>query len=166
MVLPASPGIPHPLAGFYPPILAKCRRLLGETAAAEDVAQETIFRLWKSNLGAGADARTIMAWLYRTCTRLAIDELRLRRKTGAPSVTLDALPCGVDTTALLEARQAVAALAGSVPQAELDAVVLCRVDGLTHPEAAHVLDVSERTLRRLLTRFDERTAPLQREMLS
>lgn len=84
----------------------------------------------------------------------------------ADSAHLDALPCGVDAAACLEARQAVARLAGSVPEEELDAVVLCRVDGMSHPEVAHVLEVSERTVRRLLAHFDERTAPLQREMLS
>lgn len=164
--MPASPGTSHPLAGYFSPIFAKCRRLLGDTAAAEDVAQETIFRLWKSNLGAGTDPRTIMAWLYRTCTRLAIDELRRRRKTQAPDTPLEAVPCGVDAAACLEARHLVARLAGSVPAEELDTVVLCRVDGLSHPEVAQVLDVSERTVRRLLASFDARTAPLQREMLS
>ena len=166
MVLPASPGSSHPLAGYFSPIFAKCRRLLGDTAAAEDVAQETLLRLWKSTLGAGTDTRTTMAWLYRTCTRLAIDELRRRRKTEAASPHLDAVPCGVDAAACLEARQLVARLAGSVPEEELDAVVLCRVDGLSHPEVAHVLEVSERTVRRLLASFDERTAPLPQEMSS
>jgi RNA polymerase sigma factor (sigma-70 family) len=166
--LPASPGTPHPLAGYFSPIFAKCRRLLGDSAAAEDVAQEAIFRLWKSNLAAGADTRTTMAWLYRTCTRLAIDELRRRRAHvgTAADARMEAVPCGVDAAACLEARQLVARLAGSIPADELDAVVLCRVDGLTHPEVAVVLEVSERTVRRLLASFDERTAPLQRELLS
>ena len=39
--------------------------------------------------------------------------------------------------------------------AELEAAILNRVDRLSHPEVAEVLGVSERTVRRLLTRFDE-----------
>jgi DNA-directed RNA polymerase specialized sigma24 family protein len=39
--------------------------------------------------------------------------------------------------------------------------VLCRVDGLTQPEAAQVGGISERTVRRLLGRFDARVAALQ-----
>src|ERR1700733_4784723 len=71
--LAESPRSSHPYARFLSPIRAKCQRLLGRTAAAEDVAQEAFLRLWKSDVGARAEAGVVMAWLYRTCTRLAID---------------------------------------------------------------------------------------------
>ena len=41
--------------------------------------------------------------------------------------------------------------------------MFCRIDGLSQPEAAAVLGISERTLRRLLSRFDERTLTLRKE---
>jgi RNA polymerase sigma-70 factor (ECF subfamily) len=153
-------------ARFLPPIQAKCRRLLGSAAAAEDVAQETFARLWKSDVAAGGDTRTVMAWLYRTCTRLAIDVLRERRWTGRGDEGADAMPCAVDLGAATAAKTAVLALAASVPEDELSVAVLCRVDGLSQPEAATVLGVSDRTVRRLLDRFDERTVSLRRELLS
>jgi DNA-directed RNA polymerase specialized sigma24 family protein len=40
------------------------------------------------------------------------------------------------------------------------------VDGLNHAEAAEVLALSERTLRRLLARFDERADQLRKEAAS
>jgi RNA polymerase sigma-70 factor, ECF subfamily len=166
--LAESPGPSHPYSRYFPPLRAKCRRLLGATAAAEDVAQEAIVRLWKSKLSEGkegGDTRTIMAWLYRTCTRLAIDELRQRRRTG-PEADLDATPCGVDVAACVEARHAIAALVNEVPADELDVAVLCRVDGLSQPEAALVLGVSDRTVRRQLERFDARAATMRRELTS
>ncbi len=156
----------HPYARFLPPIRAKCRRLLGSASAADDVAQETLLRLWKSGVADGGDPRTVMAWLYRTCTRLSIDVLRDRRRTGSPEVDLEATPCGVDPRGCVEARGAIAALAGSVPHDELAMVVLCRVDGLPQPEAAQVLGVSERTVRRVLDRFDQRTETLRKEVSS
>ena len=152
-------------ARFLPPIRAKCRRLLGRTHAAEDVAQEAFLRLWKSGAGEG-DPHTVMAWLYRTATRLAIDALRDRRRSDAHEVTEEKLPCAVDLGGYVEARAAIASLASSVPEDELAAAVLCRIDGLPQPEAAVVLGVSERTVRRLLERFDERTTPLRRELSS
>jgi RNA polymerase sigma-70 factor (ECF subfamily) len=164
--LAEPPVATHPYARFFPPIRAKCRRLLGATAAAEDVAQETFLRFWKSRIGEGGDVRTTMAWLYRTCTRLAIDELRRRRVAERPDESLDGAPCGVDLAASLEARRAVASLVETVSGEELDVAVLCRVDGLTQPEAALVLGVSDRTVRRLLERFDERTASLREELSS
>jgi RNA polymerase sigma-70 factor, ECF subfamily len=162
--LAASPGSSHPYARFFPPIRAKCRRLLGATAAAEDVAQEAFLRLWKSDVGENGDARTVMAWLYRTCTRLAIDELRHRRRVDGSEADMEAVPCGVEIGACVDARRAIARLAGSVPEDELEVAALCRVDGLSQPEAALVLGVSDRTVRRLLERFDERAAPLRKEL--
>jgi RNA polymerase sigma-70 factor (ECF subfamily) len=155
----------HPYTRCFPPIRAKCRRLLGATAAADDVAQETFLRFVKSGMQRHEDIRTIMAWLYRTCTRLAIDELRSRRAT--PTADLDSdTPCGIDLAKSVEARRTVAALVGSVPADELEVAVLCRVDGLSQTEAALVVGVSDRTVRRLLERFDERSLPLRREILS
>jgi RNA polymerase sigma-70 factor (ECF subfamily) len=66
---------------FLAPIRAKCRRLVGQTAAADDVAQEAFLRLWQSGppLDGTTETRTIMAWLYLTSTRLALDVLRQGR---------------------------------------------------------------------------------------
>jgi RNA polymerase sigma-70 factor (ECF subfamily) len=150
---------------FLPPVRAKCRRLLGRSHSAEDVAQEAFLRLWKSGAADG-DPRAIMAWLYRTATRLAIDVLRDRRRTDNDEGTDDDAPCTVDATVRVEARSAITSLAAAVPADELAAAVLCRVDGLPQPEAAMVLGVSERTVRRLLDRFDERTRPLREELSS
>jgi RNA polymerase sigma-70 factor, ECF subfamily len=153
-------------ARYLPPIQAKCRRLLGRSPATEDVVQETFLRLWKSDVAAGGDARTVMAWLYRTCTRLAIDVLREGRWTDRGEGVPEATPCSVDLGAATAAKTAILSLAASVPGDEIAAAVLCRVDGLSQPEAATVLGVSDRTVRRLLDRFDERTASLRKELSS
>ncbi len=164
--MPESSDFAVVYARYLPPIQAKCRRLLGRAPAAEDVAQETFLRLWKSGLARDGrdEVRTIMAWLYRTCTRLAIDVLRERRWTSPDEVNPDASPCSVDAVGGLEARRAIVALAKSVPEEELSVAVLCRVDGLPQPEAAAILGISERTVRRMLDRFDERVRPLREEL--
>lgn len=113
----------------------------------------------------GSDPRTVMAWLYRTCTRLSIDVLRERHRVDPAEAAVEETPCAVDPVASAEAKAALRALAGAGPTEELESAVLCRVDGLSHPEAALVLGVSERTVRRLLTRFDERSAAARKEFL-
>ncbi len=150
-------------ARYLPPIRAKCRRLLGRGPAADDVAQETFERLWRAGALDSSDPRATMSWLYRTCTRLAIDELRRRRSDGAEG-GIDDLPCRMDPGACAEARATIRSLARNVSEEELAAVVLCRVDGLPQPEAATVLGVSERTVRRMLERFDEQTRTLKKEL--
>jgi RNA polymerase sigma-70 factor (ECF subfamily) len=152
-------------ARLLPPVRAKCRRLLGAGPGAEDVAQETFLRFWRSGISADCDARTAMAWLYRTSTRLAIDALRERRAAISLAPLVEQ-PCGLDLAASVEARAAIVTLTASVPRDELEVAVLCRVDGLAQPEAATVLGISERTVRRMLDRFDERTVPLRREIES
>lgn len=61
-------------------------------------------------------------------------------------------------------RQVLEQLISLAGDDELQVAVLSRVDGLTQPEAAEVLGISERTVRRLLTRFDERVAAKRQEV--
>jgi RNA polymerase sigma-70 factor (ECF subfamily) len=138
-----------PYHSFVAPVRAKCRRLLGDATAAEDATQETFLRMLRSapDLATTAEPRVVMAWLYRTCTRISIDTLREHARRPGGSFE-DAVTCGVDPGAALEARSALARIADRTPDDELAAVVLCRVDALTQPEAAEVLNVSERTVRR------------------
>jgi RNA polymerase sigma-70 factor (ECF subfamily) len=136
---------------YFSPVREKCRRVLGDTDEASDVAQETFIRFWK--VGAADEPRTALAWLYRTATRLSVDRLRQRAVHARP------VPGAVEATDLersTASRQLLERLARTAEPDELQAAVLSRVDGLTHPEVAQVMAISERTVRRLLSRFDER----------
>ena len=153
---------------FFAPIRSKSGRILANPQAADDVTQEVFLRLWqwvsRPSLDSSDGARTILAWLHRTCTRLAIDALRARRRTAAHTdASAVQLPCAADVAGAVAARAAIVALAGAVEDDELQAAILCRIDGLSQPEAALVLETSERTVRRLLARFDERIEPIRRE---
>jgi RNA polymerase sigma-70 factor, ECF subfamily len=152
---------------FFAPIQAKCLRLLSTSQAADDVTQEVFLRMWQWRTRPPLDAhdapRTILAWLYRTCTRLAIDALRERKRIVLDGASLNHLPCAVDIAGAAAAKAAVTALAEIAPDDELEAAILCRVDGLSQPEAGLVLGTSERSVRRLLASFDERTASLREE---
>ena len=136
---------------YFSPVREKCRRVLGDPDEANDVAQETFIRFWKS--GAPADPRTALAWLYRTATHLSVDKLRQRAMHARP---VPGPTEASDLEASTVSRQLLSRLAGSSEPDELQAAVLSRLDELTHPEIAQVLGVSERTVRRLLSRFDER----------
>jgi RNA polymerase sigma-70 factor, ECF subfamily len=161
--LTASLDFTDAYARYLPPVQAKCRRLLGCSSSAEDVAQETFLRWWQESGLEGTDTRQVMAWLYRTSTRLAIDVLRDRRRTTFGDDGVDEIPCAVDLAACAEARAAIRVLAHSSPREELAVAILCRVDGLPQPETAMVLGVSDRTVRRMLDRFDRRIESLRRE---
>jgi RNA polymerase sigma-70 factor, ECF subfamily len=141
----------------FPMVLAKCRRLLRGDAEANDVVQEVFVRLWQHR-ELVEDHQALTAWLYCTSTRLVIDRAR-RRAFGRESLGhLQAVLEGrveTDSETLLASRERLQSVLSACPAAELEAAILSRVDRLSHPEIAEVLGVSERTVRRLLTRFDD-----------
>ena len=142
--------------------------MLGDFAEADDVAQETFVRLWRTNLPTD-DQRRLLAWIYRTGTRLAIDRLRERsRRAGAGEeaaalVQLGSLAPGADDA--LATRRSLEVLARRLPADELEVALLVRLDGLTQAEIAEVVRVSERTVRRCLRRLDERVAKMRKAIL-
>jgi RNA polymerase sigma-70 factor (ECF subfamily) len=148
---------------YFPLIREKCRRMLGDAAEADDVAQETFVRFWQSAQG-GKDARAATAFIYKTCTRLAIDRIRERARRPSSERLLDEVPdAAPPNDQTLAVRRELLLVARTLPAAELEVALLSRLDRLTHEEIAEVLGVSDRTVRRALTRLDERVAALRRE---
>jgi len=139
---------------YFPAIREKCRRMLRDPEEAQDVAQETFIRLWRSGL-ATTDPRQVTAWVYTTSTRLTVSRLRSRKRSGE---ILSMMPRSPVTALDLEARllsaEEVERVVQKIPDRELEVAVLHRVDGLTQPEVAEVTGSSERTVRRLLDRFE------------
>ena len=147
----------------FPMVLAKCRRMLKGDADANDVAQEVFVRLWKHR-ELVQDQQALVAWLYRTSTRLVIDRARQRSLSQENLAHLHGVlgpDVASDTEARFVSRAQLRSVLSSCPEAELEAAILNRVDRLTQPEIAELMGVGERTVRRLLGRFDERTGSLQ-----
>jgi RNA polymerase sigma-70 factor, ECF subfamily len=157
---------PEAYARFLAPIRAKCRRLLGSGAAADDAAQEAFVRLWHSGppIDGVTEARQILAWLYLTATRIALDAARQGRWLVSQGTHLPS-SCLASPLDIAAARSALVALCHRARPAELEAALLARVDGLSHPEVALVLGVSERTVRRLLESFDRQSEKLHQELV-
>jgi RNA polymerase sigma-70 factor (ECF subfamily) len=144
---------------YFPLLVRKCARMLGDGAEAEDIAQETFIRFARSGLES-TDVKTVTAWLYRTSTRLALDRLRARRRLTSDTA-LASLFAADAPEATVELRALLAELAWCAPTAELEAALLQRVDGLSQRELAEVLGVHERTVRRLIARFEARLQRMQ-----
>jgi RNA polymerase sigma-70 factor (ECF subfamily) len=129
---------------------------------ATDLAQEVFVRLWKHR-ALIEDQQALTAWLYRTSTRLVIDRARqgaLTRESLAHLQTMgDELSDYSDEHFV--SRQKLRLVVTDVPAQELEAAILNRFDRLTQPEIAEVMSVGERTVRRLLSRFDERVSALK-----
>ena len=143
-------------------IRAKCRRMLADAEEARDVAQETFIRLWQEPQMLTGPVPQRVAWIYRTCTHLAIDRIR-RAKTRvqlSPAAVAAPEDAVVEPDAVIAQRRLLRQVAAALSPDELEAMILSRLDGLTHAEVAQVTKSSERTVRRVLARVDAHLAGL------
>ncbi len=136
------------------PVTAFARRLLGNRADAEDVAQETFLRLWAKAGDWRPGGAQLTTWLHQVALNLCRD--RGRRRPMAP---LDAVPDTADPQPLPAAavqRREVAARVeralAALPQRQRAAIVLCHHQGLGNAEAAAVLGIGVEALESLLAR--------------
>src|SRR5450432_857531 len=63
---------------YGPVIYARCVRLLGDRAAAEDAMQETFVRVQR-HLEKAPDAEEALRWVYRIATNYCLNEIRDRK---------------------------------------------------------------------------------------
>lgn len=148
---------------YFPLIRSKCNRMLRDGAEAQDLAQEVFTRFWRERASI-ADPSAATAWLYRTATNLAVDRLRSRRTIPMADDALASLAGGGgNPEGESHARRTLDDLFAALPADALQAALLARVDGLTQPEIAEVMGTSERTVRRLLVKFEEHLARFHRK---
>lgn len=139
---------------YFPMIREKCRRILGNAGDAQDVAQETFLRFWQRQDTLRVPEAAV-AWIYKTATHLAIDKLRTSRQLAR----LDDTSADTSNPEILShARDLLHKLAKDLPADEMEAAVLSRLDGLNQQEVAAVMGISERSVRRVLRRLDDRLA--------
>lgn len=137
---------------YGPVIYARCRRLLGDGAAAEDATQETFMRVHRHL--AKADSREAIAWIYRIATNYCLNEIRNRKRRPMlqeelPEVTTSSVE------SVLADRDLAARIVERAPTKLRVVAWLHYVDGLEQAEVARVLDISRRTVVNRLNEFTQ-----------
>src|ERR1700682_6149161 len=79
-----------------------CYRMLGSAVDADDAAQETIIRAWKS-LDQFDGRAALRTWLYRIATNVCLDELADRKRRERP-ITVGSPSSGAPPLAALIQR--------------------------------------------------------------
>ena len=137
-----------------PRLLALARRMLGDAAEAEDVAQETLVRTWKQARDWVPGRARIDTWMHRVALNLCYDRLR-RRRDQVSTDDVEIIDTAVGAHALIEQSQtadAVALALKALPERQRCAITLCYYQELSNIEAAALMEVSVEALESLLSR--------------
>jgi RNA polymerase sigma-70 factor (ECF subfamily) len=143
----------------YAPLVRYCRRLTGDADVAEDIAQESMVRLFDHQVSGSEFG--IRAWLFKTATHLVRDRYRV----GQNRLRLLALhpvrpsepespDSSVERREIRErAREALDALAPRDRE-----ILLMRHSGFSYKEIAAVIEVEATSVGTLLARAERRFA--------
>jgi RNA polymerase sigma-70 factor (ECF subfamily) len=134
-------------------MLGLARRILGNTADAEDVAQEAMLRVW-THAPRWQPLALFRTWLTRIVVNLCLD-----RKRRAPWVALEAAgeiidpaPGAGERTERDERERMVADAIAELPARQRAAIVLTYGNGMSNTQVAEILDTSVSAVETLLVR--------------
>ncbi len=137
-----------------PRLIVIARRMLDDPSEAEDIAQETLLRLWRSAGNWRPGEAGVAPWLTRVASNLCIDRLRRRReRTGVETPeTASAAPSALDGLARAERAAALRGALAHLPPRQRLAIVLRHFDDRSNPEIAETMDLSVEAVESLLAR--------------
>jgi len=143
------------VARYQTRITAYAARMLGDVDEAEDVAQETFIKAYRS-LDSFRGASSFSTWLYRIATNLCIDRARARKRRPQSAYSLDepydkddesgtrdvpditAEPSrGVERD---ELRRQVRETVAEMPEKLRSVLVMCDIQGMAYEQIAQALD--------------------------
>ena len=149
-------------------VLALCRSMLGDDAAADDAAQDVFLKTYRSLKGFRGDA-ALSTWLYRVASNRCLDILRTagRAKTQSLDALLEDEGERVQALVAQEGPERSAADAelvkrvlAALPEGYRLILTLREVSGLTYDELCETLDCSldavKARLRRARLEFAEK----------
>jgi RNA polymerase sigma-70 factor (ECF subfamily) len=137
-------------------VFRRCVRILRDAEGARDVTQEVFVRCFDRR-GGLRDGRELLGWLYRVATNLCLNALRdrkLRRDADRQMAHTEPVVGAAPEVRLLWD------LLRDLDERTQSIVVYVHIDGMTQAEAAEVAQVSDRTVRNCLARF-QRTGRLR-----
>ncbi len=131
-------------------------RLTGQTSLAEDAVQDCFLKLWDNPraFDSGRDAR-FTTWFYRVVSNRCVDLLRQRGRERVVILSEELPDRGPDEAQALADREEQAQIRAALarlPERQRRALVLCFYEGLSHREAAAVMNISPKAVESLVMR--------------
>lgn len=129
-------------------------RYVGSRSDAEDVAQETMIRLWKHAASWEPQGFSLRSWIYRITYNLCIDEIRKRKPTSELKFDNQAVAEEQpESEVYQEQRNLIVTTAlNELPERQRTAINLCVYQALSNQDAADTMGISVEALESLLSR--------------
>ncbi len=142
------------VAGKLPRLLALARRMLGDSAEVEDVAQEAFIKAWRFAPRWRPGEAKFDTWLHRVALNLCYDRLRRRKRISGepPPDQVDEGPAPDRGLYARDVGRRVGLALAALPDRQREAIVLCHYQELGNIEAADLMGVSVEALESLLSR--------------
>jgi len=141
----------------YPELARYCQRLTGDRDAAEDIAQESMVRLFDHQVS-GSEAG-MRAWLFKTATHLVRDRYRVEKNRVRLLAEHPVRPSEPPSPQLrlerAEARDHARAALDTLPPRDRE-ILLMRYSGFSYREIAEAIDVASTSVGTLLARAERR----------
>ena len=134
-------------------LVGLARRMLGDAAEAEDVAQDVFLTLWQRAAEIEVPAAGVGAWLRRVTANRCLDRLRVRRPASEDG--LDTVAVAARQEQGLQERgigRAVDRALQRLPERQRLAIALCHFEERPMTEAGELLGVSVEAVESLLAR--------------
>jgi len=129
-------------------------RYVGSRSDAEDVAQETLIRLWKHAASWEPQGFSLRSWIYRITYNLCIDEIRKRKPVSELKHENQAVATGGPESDVYQDQKSIMvnAALNALPERQRTAINLCVYQALSNQDAADTMGISVEALESLLSR--------------
>jgi RNA polymerase sigma-70 factor (ECF subfamily) len=118
-------------------VYAVALRVLGDTAAAEDVLQDVFLQLWRRPAQFDSSRGQMAAWLSVIARHRAIDQLRKRvPDVDVEDIVVSVTPDLDGDAERSQAMQKVRGVLAAMPPSQRSALEMAYFEGLTHTEIA------------------------------
>lgn len=136
-----------------PAMLGLARRILGNAADAEDVAQEAMLRVW-THAPRWQPLAAFRTWLTRVVVNLCLDRKRRAQwvEVDAAGDIVDPAPTASEAAEHSERERLLARAIAELPARQRTAIVLTYSEGMSNAQVAEILDTTVSAVETLLVR--------------